>query len=505
MAGGRRGDVLVKAGLLEALTSSSTSSVASLIGIKGMGGVGKTVLASLVVNDGGIRAHFADGGIVWVNALVEGGDVVASVVSTVANRMHAQLLTPRFGANEAPPSGTDAVRWIKERVAEHSLRVLVVLDNAMKPEVVTALSGCGLRLLVTTREQAVATAGGATLIEVDCVDDATARRMLASAAGLDGDLPAEAEAVLKACARLPLALAVAGATFATDKTLSWAQLAAEWHEVLGDSLPMDDPMLETQASRHASLFAMVELSLSRLPRAVRKAYRGLTLAPKRMPLDDELLCTLLGASDAATAVGWRDTLASCSLLQLAADGTCTAHDLQLDYLRKEPPPPEAIGRLQGWLVSGATLDRLADEDVMSSRPLLHALLALWREVERARGGRVAAAACEGATAMRGDDVEAARRLHATTDLLRRMDCHDAAMRLSERALAIKEAAHGPEHTAVATTLVSMGVVLWQQGKLAEAIPLAERAERTFAVQLGAEHPDTLKAQKLLAAIRRSRY
>ena len=101
---------------------------------------------------------------------------------------------------------------------------------------------------------------------------------------------------------------------------------------------------------------MVQMSMNCLPAEVKAAYRGLALAPKGLPIDTEVLRVLLGAADDATASEWRATLVAHSLLLLAQDGTCTAHDLQLDFLRLAAPPAGAVERLTEWLAAPATLD-----------------------------------------------------------------------------------------------------------------------------------------------------
>ena len=69
--------------------------------------------------------------------------------------------------------------------------------------------------------------------------------------------------------------------------------------MLGEFLP------EEASTQHASLRAMIEVSMRRLPRVVANAYRGRALAPKRLPLDEGLLRALFGAADEATARAWR--------------------------------------------------------------------------------------------------------------------------------------------------------------------------------------------------------
>ena len=48
-------------------------------------------------------------------------------------------------------------------------------------------------------------------------------------------------------------------------------------------------VLDPSQQHHTSLQAMVAVSVRALPRPLQEAYRGLALAPKRLPLDEELL------------------------------------------------------------------------------------------------------------------------------------------------------------------------------------------------------------------------
>ena len=72
--------------------------------------------------------------------------------------------------------------------------------------------------------------------------------------------------------------------------------------------------------------------------------------------------------------------------------------------------------------------------------------------------------------------------------------------LFERALAIDEAALGPNHPDVAIDLNNLGGVLRAQGDLAGAKSLFERALQIFQNFLGAQHPNTKIVQKNLNSI-----
>ena len=76
----------------------------------------------------------------------------------------------------------------------------------------------------------------------------------------------------------------------------------------------------------------------------------------------------------------------------------------------------------------------------------------------------------------------------------------AARPLYERALAIREKALGPEHPDTATSLNNLAVLLQDQGDLAAARPLYERALAIGEKALGPEHPDTATSLNNLALL-----
>ena len=80
------------------------------------------------------------------------------------------------------------------------------------------------------------------------------------------------------------------------------------------------------------------------------------------------------------------------------------------------------------------------------------------------------------------------------DLVRVMGDPEQAKSLSERALAIKEAALGPDHPDVATMLDNSGVLYLDTGDHAEARSRFERALRIREASLGPEHPDAALSQ-----------
>ena len=75
--------------------------------------------------------------------------------------------------------------------------------------------------------------------------------------------------------------------------------------------------------------------------------------------------------------------------------------------------------------------------------------------------------------------------------------------LAERALAITEAAHGPDHPHVAIRLSNLALVLRDLGDPAAARPLAERALAIVEAAHGPDHPDIAVRLSNLAEIGRA--
>ena len=118
-----------------------------------------------------------------------------------------------------------------------SRRILVVLDNARDAAQVRPLlpgaPSCGV--VITSRDQMVglATADGANALALDLLTPAEARLLLARRMGaerLDTD-PVAVDEIVKACAGLPLALAVVAARAQTNPRFPLRALAAQLHDV----------------------------------------------------------------------------------------------------------------------------------------------------------------------------------------------------------------------------------------------------------------------------------
>lgn len=165
----------------------------------GTSGAGKSTTAACFGRSTRTRRTFTDG-IVWL--------ACGPSFHPLAG---AREVLERVAAGARPP---DSMAQLAPALAEGlaGREVLVVLDDVRDPDAAAPFAGAlgpGGRALVTTLDQAVATALGAFDIAVDQLDHASSRRFLEGWAS--GPLPSEAEVVIDACDGLPFALAIIGA------------------------------------------------------------------------------------------------------------------------------------------------------------------------------------------------------------------------------------------------------------------------------------------------------
>ena len=179
----------------------SPQATIGIIGLRGMGGIGKTVLAVALARDPSVRTKFTYG-VTW---LTFGRDALplakaAELATAITGR------TIRF-------ESVGAARGQLGEITKN-LALLVVLDDVWEPEATDPFAGLGpkCRVLVTTRDARVLARMNANRHDLGLLTHASARDLLAAATELPGAdvLPPEADAIIHHCGHLPLALAAAG-------------------------------------------------------------------------------------------------------------------------------------------------------------------------------------------------------------------------------------------------------------------------------------------------------
>jgi DNA-binding SARP family transcriptional activator/tetratricopeptide (TPR) repeat protein len=481
--------------------------------ISGPAGVGKTALAVHWAHHA--REQFPDG---QLYANLRGHAPGGSPARPI--EVLAQFL-PALGvpADQVPTELEPASALYRTMLADR--RVLVVLDNASRPDQVRPLlpSGPGCAVLVTGRDRLVGLVAmdGARPLPLDVLTPEEAQALLTELLGEDR-VRQEPEAVCelaKLCVFLPLALRIASANLAGHPGHSIAEQVLELRE--GNPLSA----LEVQGDEQAAVRSAFDLSYAALPDAARRLFRLLGLAPGT-DIGADAAAALAGTPDAGALL---DILASAQLVDQYTPGRFRFHDLLRRYAieqahrhDREAERRSAIQRLLDWYLS--TVDsaaRLLYPHMLrlpmtpTAEPTPHAGRAdasSWLDTERgnivaavrlaAAAGpyeaawlladalrgyfwlshqwvdwqAVAEAALSAAAAAGAERAQAAARL-SLADLCQRQSRYRQAVEHYAHALVLARRADWTVgHSAV---LVNLGCMYWQAGRLTPALAHLDRA------------------------------
>jgi WD40 repeat protein len=303
------------------------SGAAARVGLQGMGGIGKSVLASALAHRPELRRAFPDG-IFWITLGQK------PQLAELQRWLAKELGDPALFADER--SGKETLRKL---LAER--KVVLVLDDVWQrehAEVFYVIGAMG-RILLTTRDAGLVTALASqeTHYRVELPSDAEAEAIFAKAAQLrPGGLPASTREIVAQCGRLPLALALCGGMVQAGVPPQDVLEALREHDL--EFLSTDHPAEE----QHRNAWKAMDVSLRLLPPEQRERFAELAV----FPLDR-------GALEAAVAALWETTggliprharklladFAARSLVQLspATDGEgqgqrrMTLHDLLYNF------------------------------------------------------------------------------------------------------------------------------------------------------------------------------
>jgi hypothetical protein len=183
------------------ITGAKPEPGSARIGLHGMGGIGKTVLAIDLVNDNEVRRAFPNG-IYWL---------------TLGQSIQPLQLQGELAAHIAgEPEAFATVNQARDRLRQlfDGKACLLVLDDLWRSEDGEPFDVLGprSRLLLTTRDADLLVTLGAGQLSLDVLSPDAALELLAAWSGQPrGALTEAAAKVAEACGYLPLALALAGA------------------------------------------------------------------------------------------------------------------------------------------------------------------------------------------------------------------------------------------------------------------------------------------------------
>jgi hypothetical protein len=197
--------------------------------IHGMGGSGKTVLASAFAQTIDVRRSFGDG-VFWFT-LGKKADIISILKEIGSN------LKDDFSSYWNVTAAANRLSMVLK-----NRRCLIVLDdiwdiNHVYPFMKMVTIGSRSRLLVTTRNLEIATFLGAQEYRIDFLDNDTSLRLLAEWAGCCiQDLPAEASEIVQHCGNLPLALSMTGALLRNEPINRWKDILYKYQNAKIDKI-----------------------------------------------------------------------------------------------------------------------------------------------------------------------------------------------------------------------------------------------------------------------------
>ena len=262
----------VLSGLNAGVVSSSPAA------LKGMGGLGKTVLVKALIHDPDVSTAFG-GERYWIAFGAERNPVDAQ----------ASLLEDLTSERLSIEHVTDGNKALRSALADRPR--LIVLDDVWTADQAAAFDDLGdtATIIVTTRHSSVLNRLGAEPMPLDVLDVEQSRELLAAWASIGdpANLPAVANGIIAKCGRLPLALAIFGAAVSSaDITWDEGLDALRSHELEDLSRPIRD------YENNEGVFGAIALSFGTLSHEDQAAFARCAVFPEDRPIPFAALSAL---------------------------------------------------------------------------------------------------------------------------------------------------------------------------------------------------------------------
>ncbi|WP_112271866.1 NB-ARC domain-containing protein [Lentzea terrae] len=344
----------------------------------GLGGFGKTSMATWVCHQPVVRERFPDG-VVWVELGRKPSEQrVAALLSDVTALLAGT--PPRVFATV--PAAAEAFREVLA-----TRRVLLVLDDVWAGGAVEPFLGVGDQCvrLVTTRDRGLVDGTG---VVVDALADGEARAILSS--GLPDDAAVQVEPLAARVGRWPLALTMLGGTLRSLVTQHGLPVAEAVRDVVAEldrhGITSADQLSDVELRR--GIATTLELSLADLAESAGEAgvarLRSIAAFPQGSVVPFTWLERLWQLSAVQTRIECDRFVRRC--LASAADAGVRLHDVTREALREN----RSMSAVSAALLDGgcALGDQLAYHLVQADRAdeLGRLLLDLRYQVERMWSG-----------------------------------------------------------------------------------------------------------------------
>jgi hypothetical protein len=292
-----------------------------IVGLHGMGGIGKSVLAAAIAHDEDVRRRYLDG-IIWLS------------IGQQSDLVSRQLQLARIlGEGQRGIIDTqDGRAYLGELLSNRAC--LLILDDIWGIEQVSVfnVNGRKLKILLTTRDERIINSLDAIGHRVDFLseDDSLVLLALRSNQRLER-LPYITKEIARECGNLPLALAIVG-SMARNDPKGWENILYRLKSADLEKIKYDFPDYP-----HPNLFKAIQVSIDALSQDNKKLFFDLAVFPENIAIPISTL-QILWEPKGLNMYDIHDTVHLFSELSLAIideQERLSLHDLLLDFIRKQ--------------------------------------------------------------------------------------------------------------------------------------------------------------------------
>ncbi len=295
------------------------------VGVQGMGGLGKSVLAAALAHDEAVRAAFPDG-IFWLRFRqdIDHADLL---------ELQAEILKI-LAPDQLPDSLANGVNLLNRALEYRSC--LFIADDLWDSDHIRnfIFKSKDCRFLLTTRNIKVIEETGAHHCELGLLSEKQAQDLLTACSGCaENALPDASAAILRKCGQLPLAVAAIGSMVKGKPANRWEIALERLQNARLDKIPAK---VDINCS-YENLLNVFQVSMDDLPPEVQAYYKTLIIFSEDERIPESVLqiyweyCRQ-GDYEPLDAV---DLLVEKSLLSRSYDDSLILHDLLRDYLTNQ--------------------------------------------------------------------------------------------------------------------------------------------------------------------------